>query len=145
FKTQAGAAQSYQLPGGTSFHHVLDRPEAGRHSLQSLFSRLGQTCVELLFCALECGSYRVCAEPGTVQRAQTAGYAHWLLCYHVLRAADGLAHACDGKTGGLENQTAGGGKRGRAAESGGDRAGAEGVGAHDSRWLRPDGDNGAGG
>src|SRR6185437_11001212 len=92
-----------------------------RHSLQSFFSGLGQTCVELLFCALECGSYRVCAEPGTVQRARAAGYAHWLWRDHVLRAADGLAHACDGKPGKLENQTARGGKSGRAAESGGDR------------------------
>src|SRR6478609_8203379 len=53
-QAQAGNAFAYQLSRGPSFHHVLDRHQARRHSLQSFFSGLGQTCLELLLCALEC-------------------------------------------------------------------------------------------
>ena len=41
------------LSGRASLDHVLDRAAARRHTLQHFVSRLGETCLELLFRALE--------------------------------------------------------------------------------------------
>ena len=138
-QAQAGAAQPSKLSGRAPVDDVLDRAQAGRRALEHQLARLGQACVELLLRAVErgrnacsstttrasmrravldavcrCGVTTLCAPP-TVWR---------MLIQEDLRRVSGQAPRAD--------------RRGRAAQSRGHRAGAQGMGHHHPRRLRAD-------
>ena len=84
-------------------------------------------------------------EPGAVLRGRAAGRARRLPGDHVLRPADGVADAAAGRPGRGGRVCAAGMRGGRrAAQPGGDRAGAQGLGDHGPGRLRPDRDHRAG-
>ena len=94
--------QSY--PVGIADDDVLARHSAGRHPPQHLLAGLGQARLELLFRAVERRGDGVHAEPAAVQREGAARCDGALPGHHVLRAADGVAHADPGGSGGVEGR-----------------------------------------
>ena len=102
---------------------------------------LGEARVEQLLRAVERGSHRVRLRLRAVRRAGLLDTHRALRRHHALRAAHGLADAGGRGPGALTVRAARGGRRGRAAQPRGHRAGARGLGPHHPRRLRPDRDH----
>ena len=137
------AAQSPELSGRPSVDHLLDRTETRRYPSQYLFARLGQACLELLFLTVERASDDLHRQSAPLQRQGFARHHRALRRHHVLRAADGVAHAHPRGPQRLDHAHARIDRRRRAAQSGSHRAGQGGVGHHHPRRLWPDRNHGA--
>ena len=90
---KARAAQPPELSGRASVDHLLDRAKTRRYPSQYFFARLGQACLELLLLAVERAGDDLHRQPAPLQRQGFARHHRALRRHHVLRAADGVAHA----------------------------------------------------
>src|SRR5580704_8141448 len=96
---------------------------------------MGQTCMELFFCAVECGRYCLCLQLLAVRRKANAEYDHAMRRDHALRTADRLAHVDSGGSARLSGAAYGGCCSWRTAEPGDNPEGPFRVGPYDSRWI----------
>ena len=139
---EAGRAHPHVLPRRAPFDRLLDRPAAGRRTSQRLVARVGETRVEQRLRALDRRCHCLRGQPGTLRRGRAARHHGAVRRDDVLRAADRVA---DARAGGPARPSravaARGGRRRRAAQPRGHRAGTRGVGAHRPRRLRPDRDH----
>src|SRR6516162_756393 len=103
---QARGPLTRHVSSWTSLYDVLDWAAAGRHTLQHFLSRLGETCLELLFCTLERRGNSLRPKSVTLQREEVARDDYRCERDYLLCPAYGLAHAGHTPTCRLQDQAA---------------------------------------
>ena len=91
--------------------------QPGDVHLEHFLAGLGQACLELLLCAVECGRHRVRGQPAALRRQGVARDHRALRRHHAVRASDGVAAVHPGEAFKLQGVLARGLRRRRAAQS----------------------------
>src|ERR1700738_98035 len=116
-EAQARDALTRHVSRWASLDHVLDRAAARRHTLQHFFSRLGETCLELLLRALERRGDGLRPKSVTLQRKGVARDDYRCERDYLLCPAHSVAHPRHAPTCRLQDQAARSSKCRRAAQS----------------------------